>query len=249
MNKSNDANEDCKLIVDSRRKRRNVGNKLDIMINQKKYHIVLFIFVIIFFIFIFLKIFNSPNIELNESDLNFIYIKNETLINELNNIIANFNISMNENFSVPSEPIVTVIIPVYNIEKTIKRTIISIQNQDLKEIEILLIDDCSTDNSVNIISELQKSDNRIKLLKNKKNKGTLYTRSIGAINAKSKYIITINNNDLFIGDIFNICKEESRLNNIDIIEFSGYNSFINITSNYSLIKLYRLYYKKENSLG
>jgi glycosyltransferase involved in cell wall biosynthesis len=143
---------------------------------------------------------------------------------------------MNENFSVPSEPIVTVIIPVYNIEKTIKRTILSIQNQNLKEIEILLIDDCSMDNSVNIISELQKFDNRIKLLKNKKNKGTLYTRSIGAINAKSKYIITINNYDLFIGDIFNICNEENRLNNIDIIEFSGYNSFISITSNYSLIK-------------
>jgi glycosyltransferase involved in cell wall biosynthesis len=122
-------------------------------------------------------------------------------------------------------PKITVIIPVYNAAKTIKATIKSIQNQNMSDIEIILIDDCSEDNSIIIIQELQTEDSRIKLLKSKKNKGTLYTRSIGALNSKGKYIMTINNDDLFINNIFHSVYEEAELNNLDILEFSYYNAY------------------------
>ena len=92
----------------------------------------------------------------------------------------------------------------------------------MTDIEILLVDDCSSDNSIEIIEQLQKEDSRIKLIKNKNTMGTLYARSIGALNAKGKYIMPLDNDDLFINDIFIKCYEEAEKNNLDIIEFLGY---------------------------
>ena len=89
------------------------------------------------------------------------------------------------------------------------------------EIEILLVDDFSTDNSVDIIKKIMLEDKRIKLIQNKKNKGTLYCRSIGVLNAKGKYIMALDNDDLFLFDIFKRCYEEAEKYNHDIIEFSG----------------------------
>ena len=116
---------------------------------------------------------------------------------------------------------ITSIIPVYNASKTIKSAIRSIQNQNMNEIEIILVDDFSADNSVEIINELMAEDKRIKLIKNKRNRGTLYSRSIGVLNSKGKYIMALDNDDLFLYGIFNKCFEEAEKNNHDIIEFSG----------------------------
>ena len=118
-------------------------------------------------------------------------------------------------------PKITSIIPVFNASKTIKAAIRSIQNQNMDDIEIILVDDVSTDNSTSIINELMIEDRRIKLIKNKRNRGILYSRSIGALNAKGKYIMALDNDDLFINGIFNKCYEEAEKNNLDIVEFSG----------------------------
>ena len=66
-------------------------------------------------------------------------------------------------------PAISIIIPVYNAQKSIKLAIRSIQNQLMTDLEIILVNDCSTDNSTKIIYELQKEDKRIKLMKNTKN--------------------------------------------------------------------------------
>ena len=122
---------------------------------------------------------------------------------------------------VMDNPKITVVIAVYNAHEYLKKTIRSIQNQKMEEIEIIIIDDFSKDNSKELILKMQKEDPRIKYIQNKENRGTLYSRSIGALNAKAKYIMTIDNDDLFLPGIFNICYEEAEINNIDIIEFSG----------------------------
>lgn len=67
-----------------------------------------------------------------------------------------------------NEPLVSIITPVYNAERFLSDTIKSVQNQTYKNWEILLIDDCSKDNSAQIIKEFQKYDNRIKYIKLKK---------------------------------------------------------------------------------
>ena len=83
-------------------------------------------------------------------------------------------------------PKIIVVIPCYNSEKYIKHTIRSVQNQNMKNFEIIVINDNSKDNSLNIIESLQKEDKRIKILNNNKNMGTLYSRSIGALNSKGE---------------------------------------------------------------
>ena len=93
----------------------------------------------------------------------------------------------------------------------------------MSDIEILIIDDYSSDNSLKIIEKCQNIDKRIKIIRNKKNRGALYTRSIGVLNAKSKYIITLDSDDLFINDnIFYLCYKEIINNKLDILEFSGF---------------------------
>lgn len=122
-------------------------------------------------------------------------------------------------------PKITALIPSFNSSKTIKAAIRSIQNQNMSDIEILIVDDHSTDNTTIILKEMQEEDNRIKVISNKKNMGTLFSRSIGALKSKGEYIMSLDNDDLFISqDLFNVCYEESKRNNIDIVEFIGLES-------------------------
>ena len=118
---------------------------------------------------------------------------------------------------------ITAFIILYNAEKTILTSIRSIQNQNMSDIEILLIDDFSSDNSLKIIEKCQKEDKRINIIKNNKNRGSLFSRSLGVLKAKGKYIMALDSDDLFINEnLFNLCYKESEKNNLDIIEFSGF---------------------------
>jgi len=120
-------------------------------------------------------------------------------------------------------PKISASVIIYNSEKTIKSAIRSIQNQNMSEIEIILIDDHSSDKSVKIIEQLQKEDQRIKIIKNNKNSGSLYSRSIAILFSKAKYIMALDSDDLFINkNIFNICYNEAENNYLDIVEFSGF---------------------------
>ena len=94
------------------------------------------------------------------------------------------NDNLTNKFEKVENPIISAIIPVFNCEKSIKYAISSIQNQNVTNIEIILINDYSTDQSLNIIQEIQKNDKRIIIINNEKNMGSLYTRSIGILIAK-----------------------------------------------------------------
>ena len=92
-------------------------------------------------------------------------------------------------------PKVSVIIPVYNTEKYLKKCLDSVCNQTLSDIEIICIDDCSTDNSLNILKEYTLKDNRIKLIEFKENKGAAVARNTGIDEAKGEYIGFIDSDD------------------------------------------------------
>jgi glycosyltransferase involved in cell wall biosynthesis len=117
-------------------------------------------------------------------------------------------------------PRVTIIIPIYNCQNSIKQAIRSIQNQKMIDIEIILVNDKSNDKSLKIIKNFQKTDKRIKIINNKKNMGTLYSRSIGALQAKGKYIIPLDNDDMFFdNDVFDIIYKEANKFKYDIVGF------------------------------
>ena len=97
-----------------------------------------------------------------------------------------------------NKPKISFISPVFNKEKYLNSLILSIQHQYISDFEIIFIDDRSTDKSINIINKFSEIDNRIKLIKNKSNKGTLYSRSQGALLSKGEYIIFIDSDDLVL---------------------------------------------------
>ena len=148
-------------------------------------------------------------------------------INYLNRCLNNLNknkIFSNSNlFNFKECPKISVIIPVYNCQNSIKLSLTSILNQNIQEFEIILINDNSNDNSSIIINEMKKYDNRIKVIDNHKNMGTLYSRSIGALNAKGKYIFSLDNDDMFLNEflfqkIINIAEKH----NYDVVEFKAF---------------------------
>ena len=90
--------------------------------------------------------------------------------------------------------VVSVIIPVYNVEEFIFRTVESVMNQDYKSIEIILVDDGSPDNSAKIIDELAKKDDRIVCV-HKENGGVSSARNAGLRIASGEYVTFIDGDD------------------------------------------------------
>jgi cellulose synthase/poly-beta-1,6-N-acetylglucosamine synthase-like glycosyltransferase len=81
-----------------------------------------------------------------------------------------------EIFKKSENPKISIVISVYNGEGYLEKALLSIENQDFKDIEIIMVDDCSKDNSVNLIKELMIKDPRIRLYQNEENKGALFTK-------------------------------------------------------------------------
>jgi len=135
-----------------------------------------------------------------------------------------------------NHPKISVIIPIYNCKNTIELTFRSIHFQNLKDIEIILINDKSSDNTYSIISKLQKYDNRIIIINNLRNMGTLYSRSIGALYANGEYIIGLDNDDLFaFKEVLNTIYINTKINDFDIAEMKSFN-IRNYSPEYKKIK-------------
>ena len=90
---------------------------------------------------------------------------------------------------------VSVIIPVYNVGNYLDRCLKSILEQTEKNIEILCIDDCSTDNSLSILENYAKTDGRLHIFKNQYNLGQAYSRNIGLDSAKGEFITFVDSDD------------------------------------------------------
>ena len=139
-------------------------------------------------------------------------------------------VSFKNNFNKKNiNPEISVIIPVFNCENSIKSSVSSIQNQRIEEIEIILVNDFSRDNSKKVIENIQKQDSRIVIINNNKNMGTLYSRNLGAIYANGKYIYCLDNDDMFLNDniilkIYKIAKKYD----YDIIGFNIINVYTSI---------------------
>ena len=95
-----------------------------------------------------------------------------------------------------SNPKISVIVPVYNVEKYLAECLDSIVNQTLKEIEIICVNDGSTDNSLSILKEYTSKDSRIKII-DKENEGQGYARKLGLDNATGDYILFCDSDDYY----------------------------------------------------
>ncbi|MBU3101554.1 MULTISPECIES: glycosyltransferase family 2 protein [Clostridium] len=113
---------------------------------------------------------------------------------------------------------ISVIVPVYNSEKYIKKCIESIINQSYRDIEIVFINDGSTDGSLNIIQKYKKLDNRIKVI-NQSNSGVSAARNNGIKNSIGDYITFVDSDDYIDSKMIDKCAES--LKNTDLL-ISGF---------------------------
>ena len=100
----------------------------------------------------------------------------------------------------PGQPKVSIVVAVHNVEKYVGECMESLINQTMQEIEIICIDDCGKDNSMQIVEQFAQRDKRIKIIKNKKNRGLSYSRNVGIKNATAPYIMFCDSDDMLALD-------------------------------------------------
>ena len=96
-----------------------------------------------------------------------------------------------------NEPLVSVIIPVYNAEKIVGFTLDSVINQTYKNLEIICVNDCAKDNSLEVLNEYAKKDKRIKVISNEKNSGVAETRNNALKIATGEFIAFVDADDVW----------------------------------------------------
>jgi len=154
-------------------------------------------------------------------------------------------------------PQISIVISTYNGEIYLKPAIRSIQNQNFLNVEIIIVDDGSMDNTIKIANELMKEDRRIKLISNRINRGTLFTKTKGVLNAKGQYVMTLDQDNLYSTEyVFSRLYDEANKYNLDLLGFSTIYSGIEIKHltkssffNYIETEVIRKPYIKKRFLG
>jgi len=117
---------------------------------------------------------------------------------------------------------VSVVVPLYNARELVKFTVDSILNQTLANIEVLLVDDCSTDGSVEYCRELYGHDERVKIIQQPKNMGPGAARNRGINEAHGEYISFVDSDDEILPDMFSKMTDVAGKYNADVVHDTKY---------------------------
>lgn len=167
-------------------------------------------------------------------------------------------------------PVFSIIIPVYKVEKYIKQCIESVINQTYTDFEAIFVDDCGGDNSIHIVEEYAKTDSRIKILYNEKNRGVSASRNYALENCNGTYMLCLDPDDWLELNSLEILYKEILEHDADAIWFDGnkyyqdsktideksvvgcVRGYLNITpnnitelSNYTCFKVFKMDYIKK----
>lgn len=119
---------------------------------------------------------------------------------------------------------VSVVIPVYNTEKYVREAVESIMNQTLRELEIIIINDGSTDNSLQVVEELAAADSRIQVY-SQSNQGLSMARNAGITHAHGRYIYFMDSDDLLEKDAMELCYSKCEEKELDFVFFDAQSFF------------------------
>lgn len=119
-------------------------------------------------------------------------------------------------------PLLTIAVAVYNTEKYLKDCMDSVVNQTYQNLEIICVNDCSTDNSLEILEEYAIKDKRIKIINNEKNLGLGVTRNVGMDAAHGEYILFIDSDDWLDLTACEKLISKAKENNSDVVFYSIY---------------------------
>lgn len=130
------------------------------------------------------------------------------------------DIKRNKNEVAESIPIVSVVMPVYNGQMFIKRSVGSVMRQTLKNLELIVVDDASTDDTGVILDSLAQQDFRIHVIHLSENRGSSFARKTGVMQAEGSYIMFLDSDDALVT---NACERAAELickNDVDIFHFN-----------------------------
>ena len=151
----------------------------------------------------------------NQTDLEIEKLKEEIK----NNKPLEISFENKQDFYKRKYPKISIIITIYNQGNYIQSLYAHIQNQELKDIEIIFIDDFSSDNSSFVIKELMEKDRRIIYLKNDINRLQFYSINYGVLNSKGEYILSSDADDFHFNNILIKAYETAKTYNLDILQF------------------------------
>ena len=123
---------------------------------------------------------------------------------------------------------VTVIVPVYNGEDYVKDCFYQLKEQSLSDIEVIFVNDGSTDSTQSKLQELIKGNDNFKLI-NQKNGGVSNARNVGVSQAKGKYIGFVDVDDIYDKDMYEILYNNACENNLDLISMDKIGNFHELT--------------------
>jgi len=113
---------------------------------------------------------------------------------------------------------VSIVVPIYDVEKYLAKCLDSLIGQTLSDIEIILVNDCSPDNSEEIVLDYQKKDSRIVYFKQSKNQGQGIARNVGVNAAKGEYILFVDSDDYLDLNAAEVLYKKAKELNLDVLE-------------------------------
>ena len=117
---------------------------------------------------------------------------------------------------------VSILIPAYNSEKYIDQCLESAMNQTLREIEILVVDDCSTDATLAHIEAAAERDSRVRVIRHEENRGTLQSRKDAVLASRGEYVMFMDNDDYLELDACKIAYTKAVEAGVDILHYSRF---------------------------
>ncbi len=126
-----------------------------------------------------------------------------------------------ERYNSDKTPLVSIVVPFYNVEKYIAQCLDSIIGQTYKNIEIICVDDCGQDNTAQIVEEYAKKDSRIRVIKHEKNRGLGGARNTGLREATGEYMLFIDSDDWIEKDTVSAVVEKMNTTGVNSVWFKA----------------------------
>jgi glycosyltransferase involved in cell wall biosynthesis len=116
-------------------------------------------------------------------------------------------------------PKISIIMPIYNGADHLDQSLSSAMAQTEEDIEIICVDDCSTDDTYSLLETYAAKDNRVKLIRHPRNKGTLQARRSGVLAASGTYIMFLDADDALVPEACNELYEPMQESQADVLQF------------------------------
>ena len=134
---------------------------------------------------------------------------------------------------------VSLLVPVYGVEKYIRKCAVTLFEQTYKDIEYVFVDDCTLDNSIGVLKDVLKNypeRNNVKIIRHDRNRGLAAARKTALLAATGDYVIHVDSDDWVSVDMVAKLVEQARKSNADLVDCNYYH-----TNNGSAVKSFKHY--------